>query len=246
MRDRFGARSERSQVLRFHTQTGGSTLTAQQPHNNVVRVALQSLSAVLGGTQSLHACSYDEALGLPSEEAATLSVRTQQIIAHETNVPSVTDPLGGSYLVESLTRELERRARALIDEVDRHGGAVSAIESGFTQEAIQDSAYRQQQEVESGIRVVVGVNRFQGGEPSLPAVKVSPQHERDQVEALRRLRAERDAARVRAALQAVDKAARGTENLLPPIREALRAYATVGEVASVLRQVFGEYRPEAL
>jgi methylmalonyl-CoA mutase N-terminal domain/subunit len=246
MRDRFGARNERSQMLRFHTQTGGSTLTAQQPHNNVVRVALQSLSAVLGGTQSLHACSYDEALGLPSEAAATLSVRTQQIIAHESNVPSVTDPLGGSYLVESLTGELERRARALIDEVDRQGGAVAAIERGFTQEAIQDSAYRQQQEVEAGARVVVGVNRFQGGEPPLAVVKVSPQHERDQVEGLRRLRAERDGARVRAALQAVDKAARGSDNLLPPIREALRAYATVGEVAGVLRESFGEYRPKAL
>jgi len=155
MRDRFGARNPRSQMLRFHTQTGGSTLTAQQPHNNVVRVALQALSAVLGGTQSLHACSYDEALGLPSEEAATLSVRTQQIIAHETNVPGVTDPLGGSYLVEALTRELEQQARALIAEVDRRGGAVGAIESGFTQQAIQDSAYKQQQEVEAGTRVVV-------------------------------------------------------------------------------------------
>ncbi|HYS02152.1 MAG TPA: methylmalonyl-CoA mutase family protein, partial [Candidatus Eisenbacteria bacterium] len=186
MRDRFGARNPRSQMLRFHTQTGGSTLTAQQPHNNVVRVALQALSAVLGGTQSLHACSYDEALGLPSEEAATLSVRTQQIIAHETNVPGVTDPLGGSYLVETLTRELEQQARALIAEVDRRGGAVGAIESGFTQQAIQDSAYQQQQEVEAGTRVVVGVNRFQGGEAPVPVVRISPRHERDQVEALRR------------------------------------------------------------
>ena len=245
MRERFGARTERSQMLRFHTQTGGSTLTAQQPHNNVVRVALQSLSAVLGGTQSLHACSYDEALGLPSEAAATLSVRTQQIIAHETNVPSVTDPLGGSYLVESLTRELEQQARALMDEVDGRGGAVAAIEAGFTQQAIQDSAYRQQREVEAGTRVVVGVNRFRGGEPPVPAVKISPHHEQEQVEALRRLRAERDPARVRTALGAVAAAARGTDNLLPPVREALRAYATVGEVCGVLRQVFGEYRPEA-
>ena len=245
MRDRFGARNPRSQMLRFHTQTGGSTLTAQQPHNNVVRVALQALSAVLGGTQSLHACSYDEALGLPSEEAATLSVRTQQIIAHETNVPGVTDPLGGSYLVEALTRELEQQARALIAEVDRRGGAVGAIESGFTQQAIQDSAYQQQQEVEAGTRVVVGVNRFQGGEAPVPVVRISPRHERDQVEALRRLRTERDAAQVRTALQAVREAAQGTQNLLPPMREALRAYATVGEVCGVLREAFGEYRPEA-
>jgi methylmalonyl-CoA mutase N-terminal domain/subunit len=245
MRDRFGARNPRSQMLRFHTQTGGSTLTAQQPHNNVVRVALQALSAVLGGTQSLHACSYDEALGLPSEEAATLSVRTQQIIAHETNVPGVTDPLGGSYLVETLTRELEQQARALIAEVDRRGGAVGAIESGFTQQAIQDSAYKQQQEVEAGTRVVVGVNRFQGGEAPVPVVRIGPKHERDQVEALRRLRAERDAARVRSTLRAVREAAQGTQNLLPPMREALRAYATVGEVCGVLREAFGEYRPEA-
>jgi methylmalonyl-CoA mutase N-terminal domain/subunit len=243
VRERFGVNDARAQALRFHTQTGGSTLTAQQPYNNIVRVALQAMSAVLGGTQSLHANSFDEALGLPSELAATLSVRTQQIIAHESNVASVADPLGGSYLVEALTTELESGARALIEEVDRRGGAIAAIESGFTQEAIQESAYRFQQAVEEGRRVVVGVNRFQGDEDEVEIVKISPQHEREQVEALKRLRAERDGHLVEARLEAVKKAAEGSENLLPPMREALRAYATIGEVCGVLRELFGEYRP---
>ncbi len=243
MQERYGVRDPRAQALRFHTQTGGSTLTAQQPHNNIVRVALQSMSAVLGGTQSLHACSFDEALGLPSEQAATLSVRTQQVIGHETNVAAVADPLGGSYLVEALTNELEARAQALIDEVERRGGAVAAIESGFTQEAIQESAYRLQREVEDGTRVVVGVNRYQTEEAPIPAVKISPRHEREQAETLRRLRAERDQAQVAGALKAVRAAAEGAANLLPPMREAMRVYATIGEVCGVLREVFGEYRP---
>jgi methylmalonyl-CoA mutase N-terminal domain/subunit len=243
MRDRYGVTDPRAQTLRFHTQTGGSTLTAQQPYNNIVRVALQAMSAVLGGTQSLHANSFDEALGLPSELAATLSVRTQQIIAHETNVASVADPLGGSYLVEALTRELEAGARSVIEEVDRRGGAIVAIESGFTQEAIQESAYRFQQAVEEGRRVVVGLNRFQSEEESIDVVKISPLHEREQVEALKRLRAERDGNRVQARLAEVRRAAEGTENLLTPMREALRAYATIGEVCDVLREVFAEYRP---
>src|SRR2546428_12544846 len=177
MRDRFGARHPRSQMLRFHTQTGGSTLTAQQPHNNVVRVALQALSAGLGGTQRLHPCYYDETLGLASEMAATLSVRTQQIIAHETNVASVADPMGGSYLVEALTSELDAGASALIAEVDRRGGAIAAIETGFTQDAIQESAYRFQQAVETGRSVVVGVTRFQGDDEVVEIVKISPHHE---------------------------------------------------------------------
>ena len=243
MRQRFGVHDPRGQALRFHTQTGGSTLTAQQPYNNIVRVALQAMSAVLGGTQSLHANSFDEALGLPSELAATLSVRTQQIIAHESNVARVADPLGGSYVVEALTSELEAGARALIDEVDRRGGAIAAIESGFTQETIQESAYRFQQAVEEGRRVVVGVNRFQAEEDALEIVKVSPKHEREQAEALGRLRAQRDGRAVSARLEDVRSAAQGTENLLPPMREALRAYATIGEVCGVLREVFGEYRP---
>ncbi|TME48774.1 MAG: methylmalonyl-CoA mutase [Chloroflexi bacterium] len=243
MRDRFGAPDGRGQALRFHTQTGGSTLTAQQPYNNIVRVALQAMSAVLGGTQSLHANSFDEALGLPSELAATLSVRTQQIIAHESNVASVADPLGGSYLVEALTKELEIEARTLIDQVDRRGGAIAAIESGFTQEAIQESAYRFQQAVEDGRRVVVGVNRFQGDEDAVDVVKITPKHEREQIEALARLRTQRDGGAVAARLEDIRRAAVGTENLLPPMREALRAYATIGEVCGVLREVFGEYRP---
>ena len=243
MRDRFGAPDGRGQALRFHTQTGGSTLTAQQPYNNIVRVALQAMSAVLGGTQSLHANSFDEALGLPSELAATLSVRTQQIIAHESNVASVADPLGGSYLVEALTKELEIEARTLIDQVDRRGGAIAAIESGFTQEAIQESAYRFQQAVEDGRRFVVGVNRFQGDEDAVDVVKITPKHEREQIEALARLRTQRDGGAVAARLEDIRRAAVGTENLLPPMREALRAYATIGEVCGVLREVFGEYRP---
>jgi methylmalonyl-CoA mutase N-terminal domain/subunit len=243
MKDRYGVSDARAQTLRFHSQTGGSTLTAQQPHNNIVRVALQAMSAVLGGTQSLHANSFDEALGLPSEMAATLSVRTQQIIAHETNVAGVADPMGGSYLVEALTRELEAGAAALIEEVDRRGGAIAAIETGFTQEAIQESAYQFQKAVEEGRRVVVGVNRFQGDENSVEIVKIGPRHERDQVDALARLRAERDPARVESRLAEVRRAAEGSQNLLPPMRGALQAYATIGEVCGVLRDVFGEYRP---
>ena len=243
LKERYGITDPRAQALRFHTQTGGSTLTAQQPHNNIVRVALQAMSAVLGGTQSLHANSFDEALGLPSEMAATLSVRTQQIIAHETNVASVADPMGGSYLVEALTAQLETGATALIEEVDRRGGAIAAIETGFTQDAVQESAYRFQQAVETGRRVVVGVNRFQGDHEAIEIVKISPKHEREQVEALKRLRDGRDAAQVEARLAEVRRAAEGNANLLPPMREALRRYATIGEVCGVLRQVFGEYRP---
>jgi methylmalonyl-CoA mutase, N-terminal domain len=245
VKDRLRVADARAQMLRFHTQTGGSTLTAQQPHNNIVRVALQSMSAVLGGTQSLHANSFDEALGLPSQEAATVSVRTQQIIAHETNVPAVADPLGGSYLVEALTDELEESAAALVAEVDRRGGAVAAIESSFTQGAIQESAYRAQQAVERGEHIVVGVNRYRDpqGDKALEIVRIGPHFEREQADALRELRARRDGARVRSGLDEVRAAALGSHNLLPPMREALRAYATIGEVCGVLREVFGEYRP---
>src|SRR5437899_7908262 len=243
IKERYGVNDPRAQTLRFHSQTGGSTLTAQQPHNNIVRVALQAMSAVLGGTQSLHANSFDEALGLRSEMAATLSVRTQQIIAHETNVAGVADPMGGSYLVEALTRELEAGATALIEEVDRRGGAIAAIETAFTQEAIQESAYHYQRAVEEGRRVVVGVNRFQGDEEPVEIVKIGPRHERDQVEGLKRLRAERDPAAIESRLAEVRRAAQGGQNLLPPMRAALQAYATIGEVCGVLRDVFGEYRP---
>jgi methylmalonyl-CoA mutase N-terminal domain/subunit len=243
IKERYAVADQRAQALRFHSQTGGSTLTAQQPYNNIVRVALQAMSAVLGGTQSLHANSFDEALGLPSEMAATLSVRTQQLIAYESNVASVADPLGGSYLVEALTDELDARATALIAEVGRQGGAIAAIESGFTQEAIQESAYRLQRAIEEGRRVVVGVNRFQSDNAPVQVVKVSPRHEREQAEALKQLRAARDGKQVDLKLEVVRQAALGSGNLLPPMRDALRAYATIGEVCGVLREVFGEYRP---
>src|ERR1700730_5307376 len=251
IKERYGVSDARAQTLRFHSQTGGSTLTAQQPHNNIVRVALQAMSAFLGGTQSLHANSFDEALGLPSEIAATLSVRTQQIIAHETNVAGVADPMGGSYLVEALTSELEAGGPAALGGGEgwgggggaRRGGAIAAIETGFTQDAIQESAYHFQRAVEEGRRVVVGVNRFQGEEEAVEIVKIGPRHERDQVEGLARLRAQRDAAQVESRLAEVRLAAERSQNLLPPMRAALQAYATIGEVCGVLRDVFGEYRP---
>jgi methylmalonyl-CoA mutase N-terminal domain/subunit len=245
MRDRYHAQDPRSWMLRFHAQTGGSTLTAQQPHNNIVRVALQALSAVLGGAQSLHACSFDEALGLPSEHAALLSLRTQQILAHETGVVASVDPLGGSYLVESLTDRLQAEAEQLLRRIEAMGGAVAAIERGFIQGEIQESAYRQQLAVERGGRVVVGVNRYPDSDaPPVEIAKLRPAQQATQVEAVRKLRARRDAAAVRARLLALQEAARGTENLLPPMKQALAAYATVGEVCDTLRAVFGEYRAE--
>jgi methylmalonyl-CoA mutase N-terminal domain/subunit len=244
MRERFGARDARSLRLRFHTQTGGSTLTAQQPENNIVRVALQALAAVLGGTQSLHTNGFDEALGLPTEKAAKLALRTQQIIAYESGVADTVDPLGGSYFVESLTDEVERAAWEYLERIDRLGGAVAAIEAGFLQDEIEQAAYEDAQRVDAGDRVVVGVNRFVEDEPGEPEVfPLDPELQRAQVERLRRLRAERDAAAVADALAAVAEAARGEDNLLPPMREALRRRATVGEVADVLRDVFGVYRP---
>jgi methylmalonyl-CoA mutase N-terminal domain/subunit len=245
MRDRYHAQDPRSLMLRFHAQTGGSTLTAQQPHNNIVRVALQALSAVLGGAQSLHACSFDEALGLPSEHAALLSLRTQQILAEETGVVASVDPLGGSYLVESLTDRLQADAEQLLRRIEAMGGAVAAIERGFIQGEIQESAYRQQLAVERGARVVVGVNRYPDADaPPVEIVKLPPGQQATQVEAVRKLRARRDAAAVRAHLHALQEAARGTGNLLPPMKQALAAYATVGEVCDTLRAVFGEYRAE--
>jgi methylmalonyl-CoA mutase, N-terminal domain len=244
MRDRFGARDPRSLTLRFHTQTGGVTLTAQQPLNNVVRTALEALSAVLGGTQSLHTNGYDEALGLPSQQAAEVALRTQQVIAHETAVPLVADPLGGSYYLESLTDAVEEEARRILAEVDEGGGAVAVIESGWMQRRIGESAYRQQRRIESGERVIVGVNRFaseRSGE--LEITRVGPKHQEDQIAALRRLRAERDGAAVEAALGRLEAAARGTGNLMYPLKEALSAYATIGECCDRLRAVFGEYQP---
>lgn len=245
MRERFGAKKEQSLTLRFHTQTSGASLTAQQPLNNVVRTTIEALAAVLGGTQSLHTNSYDEALGLPTQQSATLALRTQQIIAFESGVADTADPLAGSYVVEALTDELAQRAQTLIDQIDTMGGAVAAIENGWTQEQIADAAYAFQQAVEAKERVVVGVNRF--AEPQaaeLPIFRPNDAVAREQVAGLAQLRAERDAGAVQAALAELRAAAEGTANLLPPMREALARYATVGEVCGVLREVWGEYRPE--
>jgi methylmalonyl-CoA mutase N-terminal domain/subunit len=244
MRERFGAKDPRSLALRFHTQTGGATLTAQQPENNIVRTALEALSAVLGGTQSLHTNSFDEALALPTEHSAKIALRTQQVIGYETGVGEVVDPLGGSYYVEALTDELERLAVAYIEKIDGMGGAVAAIEEGFYQDEIHEAAFRIQQAIESGDRVVVGVNRFQVHEEHDHELQRISQDEVDhQIARVRALRASRDQVVVEAALGAVRGAAEGTDNLLPPMKEALRARATLGEVSDVLRDVFGEYRP---
>jgi methylmalonyl-CoA mutase N-terminal domain/subunit len=244
MAERFGATDPRCLQLRFHAQTAGATLTAQQPLNNVVRVSLQALAAVLGGAQSIHTNSYDEALALPSESAAALALRTQQLLAYESGVAQVTDPLGGSYLVEELTGRLIAAALKLITEVDRRGGAVAAIESGFYQAEIQDSAYRQQQRVEAGDKVIVGVNRFQDEVPvDVPLLKVDPQLEAGQLERLTRHRQQRSQPAVDRQLDLVQAGAEGTENLLPPIRKALAVGATVGEVCGRLRQVFGSWQP---
>jgi methylmalonyl-CoA mutase N-terminal domain/subunit len=244
MRDRFGARNPRSQVLRFHAQTSGATLTAQQPLNNVVRVALQALAAVSGGTQSLHTNSYDEALALPSQQAAEIALRTQQIVGHESGAANVADPMGGSYLVESLTHRLIEESKTLMGRVDELGGAVAAIEAGFYQREIQDSAYRHQQLVESGARVIVGVNRFtETSQPEVEILRISADLEEEQVRRLSRLRAERANADVDRALVALRRGAEGDANLLPLLRDALAARATVGEVCGALRAVFGVYRP---
>ncbi len=243
MRERFGATEPRAQQLRFHVQTAGSTLTAQQPDNNIVRVALQALAAVLGGTQSLHCNSRDEALGLPTEEAARLALRTQQIIAAEAGVAQTVDPAGGAWAIEQLTDRVEREAAALLDRIDKLGGGLTAIETGFIQREIQESAYRAQQAVDSGAATVVGVNRYAADEPTpIEALRIDPNLEVRQVERVRAVRASRDDARCRAALGQVERAARGQTNLVPPIIEAVEAHATVGEIADTLRRVFGEHQ----
>jgi methylmalonyl-CoA mutase N-terminal domain/subunit len=242
MRDRFGARDPRSQMLRFHTQTAGVQLTAQQPENNIVRVAIQCLAAVLGGTQSLHANAYDEALALPTERAAKIALRTQQILAHETDVDATADPLGGSWYVEALTREVEARAGAYLEEIDRRGGAVACIE--YMQDEIEQAAFAEAQAIEEGRRVVVGVNRYQEPEEEhVEILRVDPAVQEEQVRRLAEVRASRDAAAVKEALEDVRAAARSTDNLLPPMREALRRMATIGEICNVLREVFGVWRP---
>jgi methylmalonyl-CoA mutase, N-terminal domain len=247
MRERFSARSPRSQALRFHAQTSGATLTAQQPLNNVVRVAVQALAAVCGGTQSLHTNSYDEALALPSQQAAEIALRTQQVIAHESGAAAVADPLGGSYLVESLTERLVAESEALMQRVDSLGGAVAAIESGFYQQQIADSAYRHQQLVERGERVIVGLNRFtETSQQEVEILRIGAELEAAQVERVQRMRRERGRGAVEGALDAVRRAAESTDNLLPSMRDALAARATVGEVCNALRDVFGVYRPSVV
>jgi methylmalonyl-CoA mutase N-terminal domain/subunit len=248
-RDEFGCKDPRSQMLRFHSQTGGSTLTAQEPDNNVVRVTLQALAAVLGGTQSLHTNGKDEALALPTEESARVALRTQQIIAYESGVANVVDPLAGSYYVESLTNELIERATALIAEIDALGGSVAAIESGWMQARIADSAYRSQQAIEKGEQIVVGVNKFAEGSPqtAMPLQRLDPHIERGQAKRLKELRESRNAAEVKKQLDDVHKAANGTANLMPVFLEAVDAGATLGEICDVLRGVFGVYRaPEVI
>ncbi len=244
MRERVGATTEEAFRMRFHTQTAGSSLTAQQPLNNIVRTALQALAAVLGGTQSLHTNAYDEALGLPTEESATTALRTQQVIAHESGVPKTADPLGGSYFVETLTDEIEAAAVELLAEIDSRGGAVAAIEAGYQQGEIEDAAYRTAQAIDAGEQIVVGLNDFLSDTTTpVPVMRVDPRLEADQVERLRAHRAGRDQPAVADALIVVRNAAESTDNLLPPMKRALRVGATVGEVSDVLREVFGVYRP---
>jgi methylmalonyl-CoA mutase, N-terminal domain len=244
MSDRFGTKDPRSAMLRFHTQTGGATLTAQQPENNIVRTALEALAAVLGGTQSLHTNSFDEALALPTEKAVRIALRTQHVIAHESGVPATVDPLGGSYFVERLTNDIEARAWEYLDKIEGMGGAVEAIEAGWIQGEIHESAYRMQRRVESGDRVVVGVNRFvTESEEPVEIQRLDEGQVRRQVQRLGELRKNRDNSAVERALKEVEETARGTNNLLHPMREALRVRATLGEVSDALRRAFGEYHP---
>ena len=246
MRERFGATEPRAQQLRFHSQTAGSTLTAQQPDSNIVRVALQAMAAILGGTQSLHCNGRDEALGLPTEEAAEIALRTQQIIASETGVVNTVDPVGGSWAIEHLTNTVEQDAIVLLDRIDRRGGGLAAVEDGFIQREIQESAYRAQQAVDAGEVVVVGVNAFTSDEPlPIEILRLDPQLETDQVERVRTVRASRAPEPCRSAIDRVTEAARDGSNLVPPIITAVESLATVGEIADALRVVFGEYREKS-
>ncbi len=243
MKDRFKAESPKSMLLRFHTQTGGSTLTYQQPDNNIVRVTLQALAAVLGGTQSLHTNSRDEAISLPTEEAVRIALRTQQIVAYETGVPDAVDPIGGSYFVEKLTDRIEEEAEKYIEKIDKQGGMLKAIETGYIQEEIRRSAYLYQQKIEENEEVVVGVNKFQAKEePRTPGIKIDPAVEEKQKKKLAKLKKSRDQGRVDRALKEIAEAAQGDGNLMPPILEAVKAYATIGEICDVLRGEFGEFR----
>ncbi len=244
MKEEFGAENPKSWMLRFHTQTGGSTLTAQQPLNNIVRVAYQALAAVLGGTQSLHTNAYDEALGLPTEESALIALRTQQILAYESGITRAIDAAGGSFYLEHLTDALEEEATDIIEQIEALGGAVRAIEAGHVQREIEESAWRYQREIEEGERVIVGLNRFTSEEETpVPVMKVDPEVDRRRAEEVRRYRATRDASATEAALTALRGAARGEENLFPYVLEAFRKKATLGEVTGALREVWGEYQP---
>jgi methylmalonyl-CoA mutase N-terminal domain/subunit len=243
MKNRFGVTDPEAMKLRFHTQTGGSTLTAQQPLNNIIRVTIQALAAVLGGTQSLHTNSYDEALGLPTEESARIALRTQQIIAYESGVADTIDPLGGSYVVEAMTNEIEKRAMEYIEKIDQMGGMIKAIESGYVQKEIHESAYKHQLAVEKGEEIIVGVNKFQIEEDlkQTQILKVNPELEKKQKERLKKLKERRDNEKVKKLLNKIKEVAATDENLFPYVLEAVKAYATVGEISNALREVFGEY-----
>jgi methylmalonyl-CoA mutase N-terminal domain/subunit len=247
MKERFKAKKPKSLMLRFHTQTGGSTLTAQQPDNNIVRVTLQALAAVLGGTQSLHTNSRDEALALPSEDSVRIALRTQQIVAHESGVAETIDPLAGSYYVESLTNSIEQKAREYIEKIDQLGGSPKAIEKGYIQQEIQDSAYRYQMDVESGRRIVVGVNKFQiEEEPPKGLLKVDPEVGRKQEEQLKELKSSRDNLAVQEALKELEAKAKTDENVMPAVIKCVKCYATLGEICDTLRGVFGEYKASVI
>jgi methylmalonyl-CoA mutase N-terminal domain/subunit len=245
-RERFGAKNPRTWALRFHSQTAGCSLTAQQPYNNVVRTALQALAAVLGGTQSLHTNSLDEAWALPTEFAATIALRTQQIIAHETGVANTVDPLGGSYFVETLTNEVERGAWDYIDKIDAMGGMVAAIERSYPQREIAEASYRYQLAVDRKEKIIVGVNDYIAEEKPIDILQIDETVARRQAERLRKLRAERSSADVERRLVALRKAAEGSENLMPYIYEAVKAYATLGEICDAMRLVFGTYEEVAI
>jgi methylmalonyl-CoA mutase N-terminal domain/subunit len=247
MKERFGAKDPKSMMLRFHTQTGGSTLTAQQPDNNIIRVTIQTLAAVLGGTQSLHTNSKDEALALPTEDAVRIALRTQQIVAYESGVAETVDPLAGSYYIEAMTNDIETRAMEYIKKIDDIGGAVKAIERGYIQQEIQDSAYKYQMEIESNERIIVGMNKFQIKEGSPKGLlRVDPVVGEHQKQKLVTLRQERDNNKVNTSLEALRKAAQTDENLMPFIIDAVRTYATLGEICGVLREVFGEYQQSVI
>jgi methylmalonyl-CoA mutase N-terminal domain/subunit len=243
MKERFGAKKSTSQMLRFHTQTAGNSLTAQQIDNNIVRVTIQALSAVLGGTQSLHTNSRDEALTLPTEDSVRIALRTQQIIAHESGITNTIDPFAGSYYIEELTKQIEEQAQALMNKIDELGGVITCIEEGFIQQEIETASYEYQKEVESGDRIIVGMNAFQVDENvKIPLLRIDPIVEQEQVERLIRLKKERHNDDVRSSLNRLRDAAQKADNLMPPILDAVKAYATLGEICNIFREVFGEYR----